>query len=401
VEDATPGVQLYRTDGTAAGTFTLPAPGGIDATSFFEFNGRAVFIAADVNGTNLRLMISDGTVPGTRVVPTTTSLYPLALSAATRFGESVFFVAARDNTSLGNYLYRFDGTRLLPVMRLFTGQGVATLYTAGQWLFIQRSGIGPDLPEDGTLWQSDGTAAGTVRVRKADSDADPRFDVCFAGASTLLAVAPTDPANPDDLELWAVDADGVARLLRDVRPGPAGSDISFLANAGPYTYFTADDGTNGRELWRTDGTTAGTRIVRDLAIGGASIEILSFSVANDRLYFTVADGRGGSALYRTDGTYSRTVRLTPATAAALGMQVRSLTPMGDRMLFVYRASGSDAWDWWLADASSTAATELTTLSVPPSVAGGVATLIGQNLYLSSSQGGGSNANELWRIYPDA
>jgi ELWxxDGT repeat protein len=32
-------------------------------------------------------------------------------------------------------------------------------------------------------------------------------------------------------------------------------------------YFQAGDGTHGRELWRTDGTTAGTALVKDINPG--------------------------------------------------------------------------------------------------------------------------------------
>ena len=33
-------------------------------------------------------------------------------------------------------------------------------------------------------------------------------------------------------------------------------------------YFTADDGINARELWKSDGTEAGTVLVKDIAAGG-------------------------------------------------------------------------------------------------------------------------------------
>ena len=37
--------------------------------------------------------------------------------------------------------------------------------------------------------------------------------------------------------------------------------------AGGTLYFTADDGGSGVELWRSDGTGAGTRLVKDINPG--------------------------------------------------------------------------------------------------------------------------------------
>ena len=40
-----------------------------------------------------------------------------------------------------------------------------------------------------------------------------------------------------------------------------------LTNVNGTLFFTADDGTNGRELWKSDGTAAGTVLVKDISPG--------------------------------------------------------------------------------------------------------------------------------------
>ena len=45
------------------------------------------------------------------------------------------------------------------------------------------------------------------------------------------------------------------------------SDPQYLTNVGGTVYFTADDGDNGRELWKSDGTAAGTVMVEDIRVG--------------------------------------------------------------------------------------------------------------------------------------
>ena len=68
-------------------------------------------------------------------------------------------------------------------------------------------------------------------------------------------------------ELWKTDGTpaGTA-MVRDIAPGPAGSMlVERFAAGGHEVFFTASDHVSGRELWRSDGTDAGTRLVADLA----------------------------------------------------------------------------------------------------------------------------------------
>ena len=46
--------------------------------------------------------------------------------------------------------------------------------------------------------------------------------------------------------------------VKDIRPGSGSSSPTDLGVFAGAVYFSADDGTHGRELWKTDGTEAGT-----------------------------------------------------------------------------------------------------------------------------------------------
>src|SRR5262245_58459971 len=68
-------------------------------------------------------------------------------------------------------------------------------------------------------------------------------------------------------------ADGPAFLIRDINTTPnlrSDSSPGNFYTAGSTLYFTADDGSSGVELWRTDGTGPSTRLVKDINPGGGS-----------------------------------------------------------------------------------------------------------------------------------
>jgi ELWxxDGT repeat protein len=56
-------------------------------------------------------------------------------------------------------------------------------------------------------------------------------------------------------------------MVRDIRPGSAASNPSWLTNVSRTIYFSANDGIHGAELWGSDGTEAGTLMLADVYPG--------------------------------------------------------------------------------------------------------------------------------------
>src|SRR5262249_35770223 len=63
---------------------------------------------------------------------------------------------------------------------------------------------------------------------------------------------------------------GTPALLKNVNPGTLGSSPGQIVEVGATVFFSADDNVHGREVWKTDGTAAGTALVKDIQPGRGS-----------------------------------------------------------------------------------------------------------------------------------
>ena len=100
------------------------------------------------------------------------------------------------------------------------------------------------------------------------------------------------------LELWVTDGtpEGTV-LVKDIAPGGASSGPIYITDIGNGNIaFRAQDMVNGWELWRSDGTPENTFLVQDInPYGGAYLSVLFFW--NNKLYFQPNDGVNGYELW--------------------------------------------------------------------------------------------------------
>src|SRR5215217_967952 len=97
-----------------------------------------------------------------------------------------------------------------------------------------------------------------------------------------------------------------AALVKDINVGTDDSSPSQFRSIEGTLYFQADDGTHGNELWKSDGTAAGTRLVRDIAAGLADSNPYGFRGMGDEVFFSASDPVHGKELWKTDGTAAGT-----------------------------------------------------------------------------------------------
>lgn len=118
-------------------------------------------------------------------------------------------------------------------------------------------------------------------------------------------------------ELWRTDGtEAGTALVKDIYSGTASSDPAELIAVGALLYFSAEDGVHGTELWRSDGTTAGTSLVYDIHPDG-SANPQNLTVLKDMLIFSAFDPRDGEELWILEpGSQPKTLKGIRASSAS-------------------------------------------------------------------------------------
>ncbi len=413
-DDGATGSELWKTDGTAAGTTMVkdisPGISGSSIGTPVQFNNKLYF-AATTGASGTELWMSDGTAAGTTMV--------LDINAGSssnpdnfRVVGSVLYFTATNGTD-GVELWKTDGTAAGTVMVKDINPGSAgstptNLNRVGSMLMFMAS----DGANGTELWKSDGTAAGTVMVKDINTGAMgslPTLGYPQLASNDTLYFFADDGTN--GVEPWVSDGTTLGTyMLKDINPGFAASKTStaagiFFTRVGHEVFFSASDATNGEELWKTNGTTAGTVMVKDINPGGSSgcsgtswyTQLSATPVPSNILYFTATNGVDGNELWMSDGTAAGTVQVkdvNPGAPSACGLIGLFLEHNGE--IYFIPTTAANGYELWKTD--GTAAGTNMIADINPGTGDGVAFTygyLGDTLFFEGNDG--TTGKELWAL----
>lgn len=393
-DDGVKGVEPMASDGSAAGTIPLGDlwPGANSSLNLGCTTcnaiaiGNTVYFSATSGSGGFRLWKTDGTPAGTELV------YPSATASdLADVAGGVFFAGSTGGPA---YLYSSDGTtagtaRVTDAVAL-TGSGMVG--RAGRAYFPASNGI-----TGVEVWSSDGTAVGTTAVSQiapGGADAHPAH---LTRVGTSLFFSATNGSAPG---ICVTDGTlpGTA-YLAPVRVGVLETTVGQIVDLNGTALFIGDDGTSGRELWKSDGTPGGTQRVKDILPGsGGGLEGSMLVVVGNVVYFAARDGVHGRELWKSDGTTAGTVMvkdIDPSFGDFGSSQPQGLARIQNTLFFRAASSGVVGQQVWTSDGTAAG-----TVQLPAIFPGGASqadgfTEVGGAVYFSATDG--VHGIELWKV----
>ena len=102
------------------------------------------------------------------------------------------------------------------------------------------------------MYRSDGTQTGTSLVKDINADSS-------SGKILLFLI-----------ELIDIHTNSIVICIKGAGPGQSYPRLFVRVNSKNMLVFSGENGANGRELWVSDGTTAGTKLLADVNPGPES-----------------------------------------------------------------------------------------------------------------------------------
>ena len=307
---------VYKTDGTAGGLKKMTPDYVYFYYGFWDYvvadNGLVFYILYNGVTGLLELWRSDGTGSGTVMLSSAVSFNGDYLNIV---GNTAFF-AAWSNAS-GFELWKSDGTVSGTQMVKDINPGIDGSDPGGLYVYKNDVYFGAYDGKHHGFWKSDGTKSGTIRLKNIDPwwgfDVNATDRYYFEVSNGILYFTAINRSYKDSkgTQLWKTDGTAAGtEAVKDISPNDdvdGDSTPYYFTDVDGMLFFIGNEPEHGAELWTTNGTKAGTQLVKDITAGPASSGLTNLVRYAGKLYFTI-DG----VLWSSDGTKSGTRRVDDA-----------------------------------------------------------------------------------------
>jgi ELWxxDGT repeat protein len=351
---------VYSSDGTDAGT--MPVPGityNGDVTTCLTPAGNTLYFLTAVS----RLWKTDGTQAGTSLIIDFRAVYNYStdwLGQLTYVNGALFFTPGYDN-AYGPELWKSDGTAAgtMMVKDINPGSGgslPSNLTSVNGKLYFSA--------DDGnkiSLWVSDGTFSGTkpvvnnngVSLTQMKYRPYQYLDVTpFPVINKVLYFNGFTANKGNELYKYNLNkpAEGIT-LVKDIVQGTLNSAPSNLTAVDSTLYFSVSDATNQQQLWKSNGTTAGTVLVKNMGAGSSNY-FSNFAASNGLLLFSYYKASSGTELWSSNGTLAGTLVVKDIYTGNHSSSPAYFTYIGNNISLFSANNGTKGIELWHTDGTS-------------------------------------------------
>lgn len=172
------------------------------------------------------------------------------------------------------------------------------------------------------------------------------FTPSFAVLNDVLYYSADDGIH--GIELWRSDGTAAGTyMVKDIYPGETSGDAQYITVYKNKLYFMAYDSIAGYELYKSDGTDAGTKLVKDIIPGLFGSQPRHFTIVNNLLFFTTTDINYNydAQIWRTDGSEAGTIMVSDLYTTNAAKNIAQLTAVGTNLFFTAfnYAYGRELW----------------------------------------------------------
>lgn len=395
------GFELWKSNGTTNGTTLvkdfLPGPASAEYYNFQVLGSNLYFSVADIKGKNIYYK-TNGTSIGTVAISDLNPNWPLESVYPLLAVNNSYFYFVAYNSSIGYELFKTDGNTISLVKDIDTNP----FATSGN--FNTKEGLGNNLIfsyndnlRGNEVWKTDGLNNISIikDIRKYpynygsdyySNSANPSGMVTLNNYTYFVSNSSIWRTNGVDVEIFnssGVSTNGIIGSNNKIR-WISGSNVyesdgetvtlittlsdysyytsSVVADVNGITYFTYGTNSYGIELWRTDGTAAGTFMLRDINWGSSHTNHSNFRKVGNKLFFTANEINTGSELWVTNGTSEGTYMVKDIYPGSYSPYLHSLTNLNDQLLIfstnsfspqkLWRSDGTEAGTYMIPDSYS-------------------------------------------------
>lgn len=203
---------------------------------------------------------------------------------------------------------------------------------------------------------------------------------------------------------------GQITQVKDINPNAASSSPSTFFDYNGTLFFRASNGTDGVELWKSDGTSNGTVMVKNInpvVSTTSNSNPSNFTTFNNQIYFTATTGTTltGSELWKTDGTEIGTTQVQDLRTGTGSSNPQNFTVLDATTMF-FSAHNGEGTKLWKMDNTETISfvnyTNADAINWMETLNGNVVycqTITGQGRELFTSDGTLANTFRIIDIYP--